>query len=819
MSVRAWGKALSGGLLAALAVLTVPAARAADQPKKEPSWLERTLSAGLETEVGLTQGLKNYSPRLASGLTRQQGRQIWRQAAAEAAKKGRALEKVAAITDGASRVGSVTKTAGKYLKIVDIAVDAGEIAIAGAKGGPEAAGLRAADVGLNEAAAYLGAKGGAIAGAKMGAWVGTLFGGPAGTPIGALIGGVVGGAGGAFVATVGYEYAVKPTFNEKIQKVIDEPNQPYPPPRGLKCTRLVVVPAGEVEAGATARFTALADTVVESGAALEEAHENTVVTGEAAWTFSGGAKTAQGQVATDCGMAGRTITATATYLGQTAVATVQVKPLPLVSLTVTASPASAPPGGTVTLTAQAVFKNAYCEETRTDPPGIEFHADQGASVAGSALSIDLDKEEGTVVAFASLPSEQRTSGGVPISVIPPVLERLSLFAPAAIDVCQPVQFKLYGYYSHKPEDARLLAPERATWSFSGRCTPLGTDTVRATWPGETIRATATTPEGQGAEAVVTVNPLPESSPWFPIEDVSSFASIKVGDTLKNFALEFACQGSRHVPRPSTAVEWSSDAPEILSCTPDGVCQGLEPGTATLTVTYGGRLITSRPVTVTEDAEATDEGYAADEEVSGDELEAAAAEPPKTGEQAESAPPDKKDTQAFKTGEKIGRLLAGALGRALEKKLNKDGEAPPGGAPPGGGSGSAPQGAKPPESSNDPFVGNWRLTLFRITGHSEGPDPSDIDEANAMAASMSATLSIRGSGGSYSVSGLPLRVTRITASGQTITIEGKDPTGKDDEVMRLTLRGNTLAGTYRITFAPDYSGRREWQTADIAFARQ
>jgi len=797
-----------------------------------PAWFERLSKFG-----EMAKGVRDLPP----DLNRSAGREFLRNAFPETEGIGR--------TFGTAQ--KIAKVA-KVLQWLDTASDIKDVGYAAKEGGAGAAALRGLEVAGRNAVASFAAEYGAAAGAAAGT---ALLGPPHGT----IIGGAIGGAVSAYAASYAYEKTVKTVFDDRIQKIIEaekkiseeekakqNPQVPKPPswredhpgkgdppvlgpptppdkrpssPATLKCTRLIVVPSGDIEAGGSAEFSAFADLELDTAETdlPPTVQKNAGVTGNAVWTFSAGQKAGPGKVTTDCSLAGQSIIATATFMGQTAAATVKVKNVPLVSLNISATPESALPGKTVSLSAEATYKNAFCEFTRTNPPGLQFSASEGAILSGDSLTIDLDKEDGYIMVSATLSSENISSNTAVITIVPPILERVVLSAPATVDVCQTVTFELIGYYSHKPDEAVRLSTDSVLWTIAGRCAPLGPNLVQATWPGETIVATASTPYGQTVDAQVMVNPLPNSSAYFPLQDVSIATQVKVGESITNTAIEFACQGSRHSAIPAKNVEWQSDAPDVLSCSQNGVCIGLSPGKANVRLLYFGKEITSRIVTVYEG----EDEFEAEEEISGQDAEEAARAPEKKGEEVSGNSLDEAKGEKYRqAGEKAGKALAKILLKTLAGKFDKDAAPPPSEPPSSSPKGESKPGAGTKQSTDDPFAGNWRIASWRLVQHSEKEAMEEADAINQEAGQYYLSFAIRQSGNTYSISGLRILIKSIGSSGSTLTIVGQDRSQNSvsDETIQLTPRGGRLVGTWRSVFAPDFYGRRQWQVAEVIAVR-
>jgi len=206
----------------------------------------------------------------------------------------------------------------------------------------------------------------------------------------------------------------------------------------------------------------------------------------------------------------------------------------------------------------------------------------------------MPKTSGSVSLSATGPGKV-ASNTVVVSILQPKLEQIEVTARSAVNPCEVVEFAAYGFYSNQPQ---LRQPLRgANWSFSGRYARLGPSSVRAIWPASDIAATVTADQ-LTQQTSVQVLPLPETSPYFPIEDVTIGPRVKVGASIQNRATEFYCQGDQPSSRTATAgIAWSSDSASVLSCTTTGACTGLKPGVANVILRYEDNEVTRRPVFV------------------------------------------------------------------------------------------------------------------------------------------------------------------------------------------------------------------------------
>jgi len=370
----------------------------------------------------------------------------------------------------------------------------------------------------------------------------------------------------------------------------------------LAVVRVQVYAVGEAEPGGNAQFRATAELEARGGdAGLPPTRRSEDVTASATWTFSGGSFVAPGAAKVDCAAEGATVTATATLLGQSGSAAAGVRKLPLAALTVSAGRAEAKPGESVALAAEGTFANAFCTQRRSVPPGeVSWTVAGGGSAAGGTLTIGLDTESGTVTATGN--AAGIASNAVAVTVIPPTLQQLIASGPVSVPVCGIVAFDAMGEYSNRPNEPRTISPDLVRWTFSGRHTRLGPASIRADWPSSVIIATVSG-LGKIGQTSVSVQPLPHTSAWFPIEDISIATRVKVGEAVANRALEFSCDG----PRVTGNVQWISETPDLLACSPGGECQGLAPGRASIKLIYQGEVKTSRYVEVyADDAEAAPE---------------------------------------------------------------------------------------------------------------------------------------------------------------------------------------------------------------------
>ena len=399
------------------------------------------------------------------------------------------------------------------------------------------------------------------------------------------------------------------------------------PPLLLK--NLKVIPPKNVEPGDIAEFKAIAYYQQKKSKQLIKAEVTDV--DSCKWSFSLGEPLPKekGKVKVTCDMGDKDLKAVAEFTGRggytkkniicKASASKRVKMLPLAFLKIKADPKEAKTGETVKLTVIATYKNSKCvvEKRNPDPPATRWTASEGGDILheGLQMRIKPDMWKGAVTVRAALkcPVTNKEIPSDPISVRVMQLERVAVKAPKSIDVCKSVEFKALGYYPDEP-DKPVDLTDRASWDFSGRYTVLAKNKVRADWPESTIKVQAkikNPPDLLPGKAEVKVNPLPETSPWFPLQDVSIATEVKVGQTVQNRAIEFRCGNDGPAPVTATNVTWVSEKPELLSCTSHGACTGLRSGIARIILVYQGRDVTSRYVTVSEDESKTrpSEGFA------------------------------------------------------------------------------------------------------------------------------------------------------------------------------------------------------------------
>ena len=216
-----------------------------------------------------------------------------------------------------------------------------------------------------------------------------------------------------------------------------------------------------------------------------------------------------------------------------------------------------------------------------------------------------------------------------------------------------------------------------------------------------------------------------------------------------------------------------------------------------------------------------------EEVTGDDLEKKARQPEEMIEVPEQTQGSEKSRE---TGRRLGEAIGRVLGEALEKQVPSDRDRRTPSQP----KSEPPVIARKPErggprESQDPFVGTWRMKI-QIDDHSGGEEAlKDLDEAG-ISRQQSANVTIRRSGDNYLVTGLSFDVKKVSVRGNTITITGRERltyrvggliwNEYSDETLQLTLKsgGRVLEGTLRSEYAPDRSGRREWQSGTVTATR-
>jgi len=366
--------------------------------------------------------------------------------------------------------------------------------------------------------------------------------------------------------------------------------------------KLIVSPPSIVMPGGIAEFSAK---IIWAGKGTAESVTSTkdiTKTKFCQWSFTTGKPVPgeKGKVKVDCDIGGKPIIAFAEckIMGSNlkSTATVKVEKLHVAELKISIGEDEVESGKTVSLAATATYKNAYCEKNVSNPPGIQWTVSEGGQALKGSLRIDPDKTSGTISVSANL--DGTPSNTLEVKALPPKPNRIEVTAPKSVDACKAIEFEAWGYYSNKP-DARENITEKVTWSFSGRYTQLTKNSVRADWPNGTITGEATTGDLPPVKASVNVNPLSDTQPWFPLQDVSIATRVKVGGTVKNRALEFRCGSDGPSPTPATNVEWISETPEFLTCKSDGNCTGVKPGKAIVKIVYKGREITSRYVEVYE----------------------------------------------------------------------------------------------------------------------------------------------------------------------------------------------------------------------------
>lgn len=551
------------------------------------------VSSLLKTGEGMAEGIKALPTR-----------QVMRAAARDAARAlpqgqqaSNAAEQIFRRSSETAQGLKSLAPAAEYIQGLDTLSDIAQVGDKLANEGGAAAGAEAVDVVLNNSAGSYGAAGGA----SGGAWLGGATCGPAGAVVGTVVGAVV----GAVCSSAAYQRYVGPHVKKAVKEFLE--NQPPPnAPTRETWKSLAIEGPGEVEPGATTQFRAFATLVVEFQAPqfgpgqedvtrlVSRELQHVDVTQRVRWAASAGEIVGAGGLYADCNQEGASMSVFATAAQLEASAPVTVKQLPLKAIEVTVQPAQAYPGATVALAAMGTYGNGQCERRAPLTEQVTWQASEGGSVSAGSLQISPDKTSGSVSVSATGPGKVASNTAV-VAILQPKLEQIEVTARSTANPCEVVEFAAYGYYSNQPQ---LRQPLRgANWTFSGRYAQLGPSSVRAIWPNSSITATVTADQ-LTQQASVQVLPLPKTSPYFPIEDVTIATGVKVGASIQNRATEFYCQGDRPSSRTATAgIAWSSDSAGVLSCTATGACTGLKPGIANVILKYENREVTRRPVTV------------------------------------------------------------------------------------------------------------------------------------------------------------------------------------------------------------------------------
>ena len=282
------------------------------------------------------------------------------------------------------------------------------------------------------------------------------------------------------------------------------------------------------------------------------------------------------------GIAPGTTSIVATIEGQTAMATVTVRPVPVAAVTITPSSSSIGVGGTVQLGALV-----------TDAAGNAL-AGRAVSFASSAPTIASVGANGLVTGVAAgTATIQATSEGVTGSAT----VRVNAPAPAAVASVQvaPASATLTVGDTRaftataKAGDGSTITGRTVTWSSGGPSvvTVSSTGVVTAVGAGTAqvlaqiggVTGTATVTVQQIPVAAVFITPNPVTVPAGQVAQVAASTRDAAGNTLTG-----------------RVVTWTSSHTAIATVTSDGRVTGVNPGSATISGTSEG-VTGSVPVTV------------------------------------------------------------------------------------------------------------------------------------------------------------------------------------------------------------------------------
>jgi uncharacterized protein YjdB len=256
--------------------------------------------------------------------------------------------------------------------------------------------------------------------------------------------------------------------------------------------------------------------------------------------------------------------------GQTDVATVEVLPRAVASVTISPPSAELAVKGTLQLNATVADADGLVLTDRTvswvsGGTGV-------ATVDGSGLITAVAVGTATITALSEGRCAQAT-----ITVTPQPVATVEI-APTSASVIAGDSVQLQA--TTRAADGGVLTGRPVTWSTSDNtvATVASTGLVKAIAPG-TASITATS-EGQGATATVTVTPKPVAS----VSVTPPSATLQIGGSLQLTATTLAGDGSTLTGR---TVAWDTNSPGAATVGPSGIVTAFALGTATVTATSEG----------------------------------------------------------------------------------------------------------------------------------------------------------------------------------------------------------------------------------------
>lgn len=312
--------------------------------------------------------------------------------------------------------------------------------------------------------------------------------------------------------------------------------------------------------------------------------------------------------------------------GVSASAKVKVLPVGIEKLKIGPVEMDAYAGESINFMARAYYEDSDCKNSERVDGKARWKVSRGGSFAGNVLTVAQSQEKGVLTVTAEIedPLTRRpiVSNEAIVNIKPPKIRDIIVVAePTTIPVCTTTAFSAYVRYENLPNKN---ITQEALWRFTSsgnihkesgssdeakrikadwKSTPVdissGAGSLTGTLDSIVATATLTSSDGvskQGSSEVTVTGPG-ESYPYFPAEDVSPWATIKVGESKVNAAYELYCQGEALSQRKSANASWKSANPDLLECEDNGRCTGRKQGETQVEMYFQGSRVTARTVTI------------------------------------------------------------------------------------------------------------------------------------------------------------------------------------------------------------------------------
>ena len=271
------------------------------------------------------------------------------------------------------------------------------------------------------------------------------------------------------------------------------------------------------------------------------------------------------------GLAPGAVIITAASEGKSAVATVTVSQVPVISITLNPATATLVVGQTTQLAAQlkdeaGSILNGRVISWSTNRASVATVSSEGLVTAISAGTATITATSEGRSATAAITVNLR-----PVSAVIVSPEEVTLFAGQTVQLSALVTDDRGQVLSGKQVTFTSSSNATATVSAQGMLTAVATGTA-------TITATS---EGATGQATITVAPDPVAA----VEISPSTASILVGGTTQLTAIARNVGGQSLVGR---AVFWSSSSPTLATVSSTGVVTGVSPGNAVIIASIEGK---------------------------------------------------------------------------------------------------------------------------------------------------------------------------------------------------------------------------------------